>query len=110
LNLGGTAVVETLIIPGGTDDELDPADRYANMRNVHHLPTESRLLRWMHEAAFSDARIVDVTPTTTDEQRTTGWMPFHSLANAMDEQGRVTVEGHPPPARATVVATLGSRA
>jgi tRNA (mo5U34)-methyltransferase len=98
-------VVETLIIPGDADDELDPPDRYANMRNVHRLPTRSRLLRWMDEAGFSDARLVDVTPTTTDEQRATEWMPFHSLAHALDEQGRATVEGHPPPTRATVVAS-----
>jgi tRNA (mo5U34)-methyltransferase len=108
LNLGGTAVVETLIIPGGTDDELDPPDRYANMRNVHHLPTESRLLRWMHEAAFSDARIVDVTPTTTDEQRSTDWMPFHSLRNALRRDGQATNEGHPRPRRAVAIGRVGS--
>ena len=102
---GGTAVVETLIIPGNDDDELDPPDRYANMRNVHHLPTESRLLRWMAEAGFDDSQGVDATPTTIHEQRATEWMPFHSLAHALDEQGRATVEGHPPPTRATVVAS-----
>jgi len=101
---GGTTVVETLIIPGDADDELDPVGRYANMRNVHHLPTESRLLRWMDEAGFASARVVDVTPTTTDEQRSTDWMPFHSLYNALGGAGDATVEGHPPPLRATVVA------
>jgi tRNA (mo5U34)-methyltransferase len=105
LGAGGTAVIETLIIPGEDDDELDPPNRYANMRNVHRLPTRSRLLRWMDEAGFSDARLVDVTPTTADEQRATEWMPFHSLANALEEQCRATVEGHPPPTRATVVAS-----
>ena len=108
LTLGGTAVVETLIIPGSTDDELDPPDRYANMRNVHRLPTESRLLRWMDEAGFSDARIVDITATTTDEQRSTDWMPFHSLDNALNAAGAATVEGHPPPLRATLVAGGGA--
>ena len=105
---GGTAVVETLIIPGNDDDELDPPDRYANMRNVHHLPTESRLLRWMAEAGFEEARIVDATPTTIHEQRATEWMPFHSLSQALDEHGARTIEGHPPPLRATVIATRRS--
>jgi tRNA (mo5U34)-methyltransferase len=102
---GGTAVIETLVIPGEADDELDPQDRYANMRNVHRLPTRTRLLRWMAEADFDDARIVDVTPTTIEEQRATGWMPFHSLAHALRETGVETVEGLPAPRRATVVAT-----
>ena len=102
----GTAVLETLIIPGTGDDELDPPDRYANMRNVHHLPTEARLLRWMEETGFANAEIVDVTTTTIDEQRATDWMPFHSLANALDEAGDLTVEGYSGPSRATVVAGL----
>lgn len=101
---GGQAVIETLIIPGEGDDEVDPTDRYANMRNVHHLPTETRLLRWIQETGFSEARVVDVTATTPREQRTTDWMPFHSLANALAEDGRLTVEGHPPPLRATAIA------
>ncbi len=101
---GGTAVIETLIIPGDSDDELDPPHRYANMRNVHRLPTEARLLRWLNEAGFDDARIVDVSATTIEEQRTTDWMPFHSLARALTENGARTIEGHPPPLRATVVA------
>lgn len=99
----GTAVVETLIIPGKGDDELDPSDRYANMRNVHHLPTETRLLRWLEETGFCEARAVDVTATTTAEQHTTNWMPFHSLSNALSKDGRQTVEGHPAPLRAVVV-------
>ena len=100
---GGMAVIETLIIPGEADDELDPPDRYASMRNVHRLPTKDRLLRWMGEAGFDEARVVDVTATTVDEQRATDWMPFHSLENALDRSGLATVEGHPPPLRAAVV-------
>jgi len=99
----GTAVIETLIIPGTGDDELDPPERYANMCNVHHLPTEARLLRWMADAGFSNAGIVDVTATTFKEQRATEWMPFHSLVNALVEKGERTVEGFPPPLRAMVI-------
>jgi len=100
---GGTVVIETLIIPGSDDDELDPPDRYANMRNVHHLPTRTRLLRWMDEAGFLDARIVDVTATTIDEQRSTDWMPFHSLRSALRRDLQATIEGHPAPGRAVAI-------
>ena len=100
----GTAVIETLIIPGEGDDELDPPDRYANMRNVHHLPTECRLLRWLEQAGFQNARVVDITPTSSHEQRSTEWMPFHSLAHALSEDRALTIEGHHPPQRATAIA------
>jgi len=103
---GGRAVVETLIIPGEHDAELDPEGRYANMRNVHHLPTERRLLRWLEETGFDHARRIDITPTTIEEQRSTEWMPFHSLSDALDRQQTATIEGHPPPHRALIVATV----
>ena len=103
----GQAVIETLIIPGQADDELDLADRYANMRNVHRLPTETRLLRWLEEAGFREVRLIDVTPTTTAEQRSTDWMPFHSLANALSENVNRTVEGYPAPLRAVTTARGG---
>ncbi|MEX2499059.1 MAG: tRNA 5-methoxyuridine(34)/uridine 5-oxyacetic acid(34) synthase CmoB [Wenzhouxiangellaceae bacterium] len=101
---GSSAVVETLIIPGNEDDELDPPDRYANMRNVHHLPTSSRLVRWLQEAGFTDIDVLDITPTTSEEQRPTDWMPFHSLADALAPDRKSTIEGHPPPLRTVVSA------
>ena len=104
----GQAVIETLIIPGDGDDELDPTDRYANMRNVHHLPTEMRLLRWMRRRRdFGHADIVNITATTIEEQRATEWMPFHSLAKALSKDGGQTVERHPAPLRAVLVASVG---
>jgi len=106
LEPGGFAVVETLIVPGHDDHELDPPDRYANMRNVHHLPTGPRLLRWLAENGFDDARIVDVSITTSEEQRATEWMPFHSLSHALDQKRTATVEGYPRPRRALVIATV----
>lgn len=104
LRHGGQAVIETLIIPGTDDDGLEPPDRYANMRNVHHLPTEIRLERWLAEAGLVDIRCVDRCTTTTDEQRPTDWMPFHSLAHAIDVSEDSTIEGHPRPLRAVVMA------
>jgi len=105
---GGRAVIETLVIPGDGDDELDPPDRYANMRNVHHLPTLTRLQRWLAEAGFENIGVADITATTTGEQRTTDWMPFHSLEQALSPDARTTVEGHPPPLRAVFIAEAGS--
>ena len=104
LRPGGRLVLETLIIPGDVDDELDPPDRYANMRNVHRLPSAIRLQHWLGETGFDQIQLIDATPTTPDEQRGTDWMPFHSLANALTPDLSRTVEGHPPPLRAVVVA------
>ncbi len=106
LRPGGLMVLETLIIPGDHDDELDPPKRYANMRNVHHLPSLPRLRRWLEQTGFENIRDVDVTATTTREQRTTDWMPFHSLEQALSSDKQTTAEGYPPPLRAVVTARI----
>ena len=52
-----------------------------------------------------NVRIVDVTPTSVQEQRTTGWMRFQSLADFLDPQDATrTVEGYPAPVRAIAIA------
>ncbi|MDT8437860.1 MAG: tRNA 5-methoxyuridine(34)/uridine 5-oxyacetic acid(34) synthase CmoB [Wenzhouxiangellaceae bacterium] len=106
----GELLLETLIIPGTADDELDPGVRYANMRNVYRLPTEPRLHRWLVEAGYTGIETMDITATTTQEQRSTDWMPFHSLARALTPDGSHTVEGHPPPLRAVVRARVDPNA
>ena len=95
-------VLESLIVDGAP---LVPPARYAQMRNVHIVPDVSTLVRWLEQAGFANATVVDVTATTTDEQRATAWMPFHSLSDALDARapGR-TIEGHPAPKRAVVIA------
>lgn len=101
----GELVLETLVVAGDENTILRPADRYAQMRNVLAIPSPAALLRWLEEAGFCDARIVDVTPTTTGEQRKTDWMTFLSLADFLDpNDARRTVEGHPAPVRAVAVA------
>ena len=105
LQPGGQLVLETLIIPGNEETELDPPERYANMRNVHRLPTLPRLHRWLRKTGYVEIQTVDQTMTTIDEQRSTEWMPFHSLANALESDRRQTIEGHPPPLRAMVRAS-----
>ncbi len=102
---GGRLILDTLILPGDGDDQLDALPRYANMRNVHALPTLQRLIRWMEQAAYQDIRCIDVTATTPGEQRSTDWMPFHSLKEALDPDDPArTIEGLPAPLRAVVIA------
>ena len=107
LRPGGELVLETLILPGDHYEVLEPPDRYARMRNVWHLPTVATLQRWLDDAGFVDLRLINVTATTTEEQRTTEWMPFESLAEALDpDDTALTVEGLPAPVRAIVLATV----
>lgn len=104
LRHGGELVLETLVFPGDGNSVHQTEDRYARMRNVWHLPTARALETWLRDAGFEDVRLIDVTLTTVEEQRTTEWMPFESLAEALDPQdpGR-TIEGLPAPARALMV-------
>ena len=105
LRPGGELILETLVLPGNDSQVREPEDRYARMRNVWHLPTVSALQDWLRKAGFLGIRLVDVTVTTNDEQRSTEWMPFESLAEALDpgDPGR-TIEGWPAPRRALLVS------
>ncbi len=103
LRPGGTLVLETLVVEGARS--LHPQGRYARMRNVHEVPTVDRLLERTRAAGFVDAGCVDLTATTTQEQRSTDWMRFESLDRCLDpETPDRTVEGHPAPRRAVVRA------
>lgn len=112
LRPGGQLVLESLVIEGGEDDCLYPADtetnpsgRYAMMRNVWSVPSAQMLKRWMQQAGLNNVRIVDETRTTLDEQRQTDWMRYDSLAAFLDPHDPMrTVEGYPAPRRAVLVA------
>ena len=107
LKPGGELVLETLTIAGDAHQVLVPRDRYAQMRNVWFLPSETEMLRWLARAGFHNCRLVDTSITSTDEQRSTDWMRFHSLAQFLDPQDlSKTVEGYPAPRRSTFIATL----
>lgn len=105
LRPGGELVLETLYIPGDESYACTPADRYARMRNVWLLPTLAELTTWLHRSGFKNIEIVDSSTTTTDEQRSTEWMTFDSLAEALDQDdpGK-TVEGWPAPQRVVTIA------
>ena len=64
---------------GKLGDVLVPEDRYAKMNNVWFIPSADTLISWMKKMGFKNPRLVDVCPTTTEEQRMTEWMKFHSL-------------------------------
>lgn len=105
LRPGGELVLESLVLDQPGPALLQP-ERYAKMRNVWSVPSCSTLLDWVRESGFDEARLVDLSVTTTAEQRRTAWMRFESLADFLDpaDPSR-TVEGHPAPLRALVLAT-----
>ena len=103
---GGQLVLETIVLPGDDAVARTPEGRYARMRNVWSLPTTAELTIWLDRCGYSDVDVIDVTMTTVDEQRTTEWMTFESLAEALDStDSSLTVEGWPAPHRAVVLAT-----
>ncbi len=105
LKPGGELVLETLIIPDSDDTSLAISDRYANMRNIYELPSLKRLEAWIAAAGFQDVRTVSVQQTSREEQRSTPWMPSHSLAQALHaNDSTLTIEGYPRPLRAVVLA------
>ena len=98
-----TLVVESLVVD---DAPLVAPKRYARMRNVHVVPTVPLLRSWLEAAGFGRVRLVDRTATTVIEQRSTPWMTFESLAEALDPAHPTrTVEGYPAPERAVMIAT-----
>ncbi len=107
LRAGGQLVIETLVIKGEVGDTLLPEGRYARMGNVWFLPSCDTLLSWLGKIGFIDLQVVNVCDTTTEEQRSTEWMTFHSLSNFLDpEDARKSIEGHPAPRRAIVTARI----
>ena len=102
---GGELILETLVTREKGSVVLRPQGRYAMMRNVWAIPSTETLQEWLQQCGLQRIRVVDVNTTTVDEQRSTAWMPFQSLADFLDPNDRSrTVEGHPAPVRAIVIA------
>ena len=98
-------MLETIYLPGDDVRAATPDDRYARMRNVWSLPTVPQLVEWLEASGYGDIEVIDQTMTTTDEQRSTEWMTFESLREALDpEDPTKTVEGWPAPHRVIVTA------
>ncbi|MCK3654363.1 tRNA 5-methoxyuridine(34) synthase CmoB [Pasteurellaceae bacterium Macca] len=102
---GGELVLETLVIDGGINDVLVPAERYAKMKNVYFIPSVPALINWLEKCGFKDVRCVDKDFTTTEEQRKTDWLENESLADFLDPtDASKTIEGYPAPQRAVIIA------
>jgi len=105
LKPSGELVLETLVIDGREGEVLVPEGRYAMMNNVWFIPSVPTLESWLRKCGFSNVRCIDVTQTSTQEQRSTQWMRFHSLPEFLHPQdSRKTSEGHPRPLRAIILA------
>ncbi|MDX8384289.1 MAG: tRNA 5-methoxyuridine(34)/uridine 5-oxyacetic acid(34) synthase CmoB [Ghiorsea sp.] len=103
---GGEMVLETLVVDGDAGQCLVPQGRYAKMRNVWFIPSVLMLEVWLKRAGFKHVRCVDENVTSIDEQRSTDWMRFESLADYLDPNDHTkTIEGYPAPRRAVMVAT-----
>ncbi len=107
LRPGGQLVLETLVIEGELGHTLVPQGRYARMGNVWFLPSCETLMSWLKKMGFEEPELIDVSVTTTDEQRSTDWMCFHSLSDFLDpEDHSKSIEGHPAPRRAIITARV----
>ncbi len=105
LRCGGELVLETLVIEGGPGQILLPEGRYAKMRNVWFIPSPPTLASWLQRCGFKNIQLVNVSTTTTEEQRSTDWMTFQSLSDFLDpNDSNRTCEGLPAPRRAIFLA------
>jgi tRNA (mo5U34)-methyltransferase len=107
LQPGGELVLETLVINGKSGEVLLPEGRYAKMGNVWFLPSCKTLMSWLKRCGFKNIRLIDVTTTSAEEQRSTEWMQFHSLRDFLSaENPQLTCEGLPAPKRAIMIANI----
>ena len=66
-------------------------------------------LNGLRKLVIKSPRLIDLTTTTLQEQRQTEWMRFYSLNQALDTDNHgLTIEGHPAPVRAMVLADYKS--
>ncbi|MBZ0308141.1 MAG: tRNA 5-methoxyuridine(34)/uridine 5-oxyacetic acid(34) synthase CmoB [Anaerolineae bacterium] len=106
LRPGGELVLETIVVDHTISPLLKPGERYAQMKNVHMIPSVPTLVGWLAEAGFNDGRLIDVTATTSEEQRVTAWIGRQSLEDFLDPTDpNLTIEGYPAPQRAILLAT-----
>jgi tRNA (mo5U34)-methyltransferase len=105
LRPGGELVLETIVIDGVKGMTLLPEKRYASMHNVWLLPSCLTLESWLQRSGFCNIRLIDISRTTSEEQRTTQSMTFQSLADFLDpDNPDLTREGYPAPQRAVFIA------
>lgn len=106
LKPGGQVVLETIVLDTNKEELLVPEGRYAKMRNVWAIFSPTLLIKWLTECGFENIGILDITKTTSSEQRKTDWMTFESLDDFLDPQDETkTIEGFPAPIRGVFLAS-----
>ena len=102
----GELVLETLVIEGDENALLMPEDRYARMGNVWFIPSVAMLEKWLRRCKLANIKLVDITTTSLEEQRSTDWMTFQSLKDFLDPHDpSKSIEGYPAPRRAIFTAS-----
>ena len=99
-------ILETLVVDGPKGYSLIPEGRYAQMRNVHCLPSVDTLKSWLADANFNNIKVVDISKTSPQEQRRTEWIGDNaaSLEDFLDPSDpSLTKEGHPAPTRVIII-------
>ena len=105
LKPGGQVVLETIVLDKTEEELLVPDGRYANMRNVWNIASPALLTKWLTGCGFENVEVLDITKTTSGEQRKTDWMTYESLEDFLDPNDDTkTIEGHPAPVRAILTA------
>jgi len=103
---GAELILETLVVEGPKGYSLTPEGRYAQMRNVHCLPSIDTLKSWLADANFNNIKVVDISKTSPQEQRRTEWIGDNaaSLEDFLDPSDpTLTKEGHPAPTRVIII-------
>jgi len=103
---GAELILETLVVEGPKGYTLIPEGRYAQMRNVHCLPSIETLKSWLADANFNNIKVVDISKTSPKEQRRTEWIGDNaaSLEDFLDpSDSSLTKEGHPAPTRVIII-------
>jgi len=103
---GAELILETLVVEGPKGYTLIPEGRYAQMRNVHCLPSIDTLKSWLADANFNNIKVVDISKTSPKEQRTTEWIGDNaaSLEDFLDpSDSSLTKEGYPAPTRVIII-------
>ena len=107
LNAGGELFLDSLFIAGEGELVLSPKQRYAKMKNVYFIPTQSALIGWLERAGFKDIRVIATMRTTSDEQRISEWSSDESLADFLcPSDSTRTIEGYPAPQRIYIHAKI----
>lgn len=99
LKKGGELFLETLVIEGDVTSVLVPEGDYAGMSNVWFLPSVKALQLWLRKVGFSDIKTLDLSYTSTEEQRSTEFMQTLSLKDFLSNDSQTTKEKLPPPQR-----------